>query len=304
MISARLSWIRTATVNNGIFKQKQSPIAVMVGQTRFYKYDHWYMQDYEIHRRIMEKKKKLLRELTFDDCWKFIKSNIQQLRKEFSITVPKLPDHGEFEYLFKFKTDDDLAKWKVNTDQGFSVGKSKAKLCLTDRKTAHFSGYLSQQFDRPELTKALYTGYANMQSLAQFKSFRRLKNFNFIGFTHFLLKIRGDGRTYVLVLNTPDYYKETQTFIHTTPLYTRGGPHWQYAKIPFSKFFHNSQGRIADKQYRFSSTGVKSIGITLMDHVEGPFSLEIDSISLLRDDVAYEQFAYETYKVEKLIANT
>ncbi len=153
--------------------------------------------------------------------------------------------------------------------------------------------------------RAIYTGYANIQSKTQYKSFFRPKNYtNFKQFNCLLLKVRGDGRSYMIVLNTPDYHTVTYQFIHMYPLYTRGGPYWQYAKIPFSKFFHASHGRVADKQYRLVPESVKNIGITCMDDVEGPFQLEIDYIAALRDDDEKEEFAYETYRIPKFVANT
>lgn len=143
-----------------------------------------------------------------------------------------------------------------------------------------------------------------MSSLTRLKSFKRETTFNFDQFNNFLLKIRGDGRTYMLVLNTPQYHTLTYTYMHMCPLYTRGGPYWQYVKIPYSKFFHASHGRISDKQYRLVANEVKNIGITCMDGIEGPFSLEIDFIGVLKDNEAIEEFAYETYKIPKYISNT
>jgi NADH dehydrogenase [ubiquinone] 1 alpha subcomplex assembly factor 1 len=87
-------------------------------------------------------------------------------------------------------------------------------------------------------------------------------------------------------------------------LYTRGGPYWQLCKIPFSKFYLANNARIVDKQFRFiQSHSISSIGITLADQHEGPFSLEIDFIAVLKDNIDYEEFAYEKYKVPKYVAN-
>lgn len=178
-------------------------------------------------------------------------------------------------------------------------------MSLTPQNVGLFSGHLSNDFDKPEKMKAISTGYVNMSSHTRFKSFKRVERFHmYDDFTHFLLKIRGDGRNYMLVLNTPQHFTVTYTHTHMYPLYTRGGPYWQYAKIPFAKFFHNSHGRISDRQYRIMPGDVRNIGITLMDGIDGPFHLEIDYIGVLRDNNDSEEFAYETYKTPKYISNT
>ena len=41
-----------------------------------------------------------------------------------------------------------------------------------------------------------------------------------------------------------------------------------------------------------------------MDGIEGPFSLEIDYIGVLKDEELKENLAYETYKTAKYISNT
>lgn len=192
----------------------------------------------------------------------------------------------------------------VSTDSGYKIGKTKASLQLTQQNTGLFSGYLSNEYDKPEKSKAIYTGYANMSSVPEFKSFKREKRINIDQFNCFMLKIRGDGRTYMFILHTPQHYTLTYTYMHMYPLYTRGGPYWQYVKIPFSKFFHVTHGRVSDRQYRFEALNVKSFGITCMDGNEGPFSLEIDHIGVLKDNECTENFAYETYKIPKYISNT
>jgi NADH dehydrogenase [ubiquinone] 1 alpha subcomplex assembly factor 1 len=108
----------------------------------------------------------------------------------------------------------------------------------------------------------------------------------------------------MLVLRTPDQYSLTQTYQHMYPIYTRGGPYWQLVKIPFSKFYHASHGRVSDRQVRFSPVNVRNIGITCMDDNDGPYSLELDYIGVVKDTEMYEDIAYETYKIPKYISNT
>jgi len=120
-----------------------------------------------------------------------------------------------------------------------------------------------------------------------------------------MLKVRGDGRSYMFILSTPDYYDLTWTYMYCYPIYTHGGPYWQHVKIPFSKFFHVTHGRISDRQVRFPVHNVRNIGISCMDANEGPFCLEIDNICVYKDNECKEDIAYETYKLPiKYISNT
>ncbi len=212
--------------------------------------------------------------------------------------------HRDFEYLFRFNTKDDIEHWRSSSDSGYKIGKSKAYFNLTQQNTGLFHGYLSNEFDKPEKMRAIYTGYVNIQSKNLYKSFYRTKRFNLTDYTHFVIKLRGDGRNYMLTLNTPFHFTLTHTYMHMYPIYTRGGPYWQHVKIPFSKFFHVTHGRVSDKQYRFMPVDVRNLGITCMDGVEGQFQLELDFIGVVRDIENYEEFAYEKYQIPKYISNT
>ena len=107
-----------------------------------------------------------------------------------------------------------------------------------------------------------------------------------------------------MILRIPEYFTITHNNCHSYPIYTRGGPYWQYVKIPFSKFVNTSHGRVSDRQHRFSPIDVRNIGITCMDNNDGPFSLELDYIGVVRDDNFFEECAYETYRVPKYVSNT
>ena len=81
------------------------------------------------------------------------------------------------------------------------------------------------------------------------------------------------------------------------PLHTHGGPYWQYEKIPFSRFLHTVGGRIQDVQRPVCRSDISSIGITLMDRIDGEFQLEIDYIGCYNDRSHEEKFAYEHYSI-------
>ena len=72
------------------------------------------------------------------------------------------------------------------------------------------------------------------------------------------------------------------------------------ANFHCSKFILTHRGSLQDKQVSFDADEVTNVGITLMDRVNGPFSLEISEIELIRQEgdlALLEDHAYEKYKM-------
>ncbi|KAM3717187.1 putative complex I intermediate-associated protein 30 [Dirofilaria immitis] len=116
-------------------------------------------------------------------------------------------------------------------------------------------------------------------------------------YSHFLIKCRGDGRTYKISLNSPLLFDITWGDAHSYYLHTHGGPYWQYEAIPFSRFIHIVRNRIMDKQYPIKNINVSSLMIMLMDRIDGDFSLEIDYIGVVHERSHLEEHSYEAYQL-------
>ena len=99
------------------------------------------------------------------------------------------------------------------------------------------------------------------------------------------------------MLFVPNLIDVTWGDAYAYPLHTHGGPYWQYAKIPFSRFLHTVGGRVQDHQRKVFQQEISSIGITLMDRIDGEFQLEIDFIGCYNDRSHEEIFAYEQYSI-------
>ncbi|XP_050293344.1 complex I intermediate-associated protein 30, mitochondrial [Anthonomus grandis grandis] len=203
---------------------------------------------------------------------------------------------GETDIAWRFKSEDSLDKWIVTSDSDHNEGSSHCTLERNMYGNAVFSGHISLQVPKDGQVKR--AGYCNIKTMRARKSFKRATYLNWIPYNTMVMKVKGDGRTYLLSISTRGFYDITWNDVYNYQLYTRGGPYWQIAKIPFSKFFFSAKGRIQDKQFPITLDKVASFGITAQDRHGGDFKLEIDYIGLEYDPKHVEEFAYEEYKME------
>ncbi|XP_061167852.1 complex I intermediate-associated protein 30, mitochondrial-like [Saccostrea echinata] len=245
---------------------------------------------------------------------KWLKDNIPRSLRKIDRSIEEtlscrnklLVFHGEYDYFWKFDSEDKLNDWIVTTDSDNKQGFSRAYLALSRNKRALFYGNLCTEVPKDgEQTRA---GYCQLRSPVS-QTLRM--NYDWSDFTHIVIRMRGDGRAYGLGLQTN--YKRTGVVDFTMgltandqyhyPMFTRGGPYWQIVKIPFSKFYLSHKGTVQDKQSPMDVNEVGFFCINLMDNVDGPFHLEIDYIALLRDENHKEAHAYELYQVEDYVTN-
>ncbi|KAJ8980185.1 hypothetical protein NQ317_011430 [Molorchus minor] len=208
----------------------------------------------------------------------------------------------EVDVAWQFENEESLNNWIVTSDSDNGEGYSKCSLTLTNHKKALFSGHLSLRVPRDGKVKR--AGYCNMKTLRARKSFKRETHLDWTSYNMLVMRVRGDGRSYLLNINTRGYYDITWNDTYHYILFTRGGPYWQVAKIPFSKFFFASKGRIQDRQQPIPLNKITSFGITAGERYAGDFSLEIDYIGLEYDPNHTEEFAYEMYQMPKYIVGT
>jgi len=211
-----------------------------------------------------------------------------------------MPLPGEVDAQWTFNPETDFSEWVVTSDKDNNEGYSTCSLTVSPTGKGLFSGNLSTQLIKDGKVKR--TGYCNMRSIQPARSFKRETYHDWTSYTHLVLRIRGDGRSYMLNIGSAGYFDITWNDMYNYMLFTRGGPHWQITRIPFSKFFLTSKGRIQDKQSPLPLNRVSNFGITVGDKNNGPFRLEIDYIGLECDPSHTEVTAYETYRVPAFYA--
>nr|CAG4641836.1 EOG090X091L [Eurycercus lamellatus] len=236
-----------------------------------------------------------------------IREGLKELKNEIKIwknevvdglhldPIMTLPLPGEVDLQWIFNSSTNLNDWISTCDQDHGEGFSSCSLSLSPAGKGLFSGTLNTQVPKDGKIKA--SGYCNMRSMRPMKSFKRDSFHDWTMYNHLVLRVRGDGRSYMLNLASAGYFDIHWNDMHQFPLYTRGGPHWQISRIPFSRFFMSSRGRIQDKQFQVPLDRITSFGITAADKINAPFRLEIDYIGLEYDPSHKEETAYETYRM-------
>lgn len=195
--------------------------------------------------------------------------------------------------IWEFRGPESLEQWTVSSDREIG-GQSEVYLKMGKNNTCFLYGNLSSTTPRDGETR--YSGYCSMRSKQPLTAFDRRNYHDWSSFNTLHLRIRGDGRPWMINLAPDMYFTHNKEDIYSYFLYTRGGPYWQDVKIPFSKFFLSSRGRIQDDQHPLWLDKVNTVGFTLGDKVDGPFQLEIDFIGISKDYAHTEEFAYEVYK--------
>lgn len=230
-----------------------------------------------------------------------VKKNFALLKKEFSDRWVGPEGKPIIEHLleqnrviWEFRGEESLEQWTVSSDREIG-GQSEVYSKLgRNNNTCLVYGTLSSTPPRDGETR--YSGYCTVRSKQQLASFDRKKHFDWTTFNTLHLRIRGDGRPWMINIATETYFSHQKDDIYCYFLYTRGGPYWQDVKIPFSKFFLTHRGRVQDDQHNLLLDKVNTIGFTLGDKADGPFQLEIDFIGVCKDYAHTEEFAYESYK--------
>jgi len=148
-------------------------------------------------------------------------------------------------------------KWQVVND-GVMGGLSKGSFAVSDEGILKFAGTLSLENNG---------GFSSIRSSAV--------DFNLSNDLGILLKVKGDGRTYSMRLESTATFRGMPVSF-SGEFSTQAGE-WQQVKIPFSEFKGGWRGRDLPDEVLDPSV-IREAGLLIGDKKAGPFSLEVDYI--------------------------
>jgi monofunctional biosynthetic peptidoglycan transglycosylase len=163
--------------------------------------------------------------------------------------------------LFDFQGQDEAARW-VRVNDGVMGGLSQSEMRFTAEGTALFEGTLSLDNNG---------GFASVRTIPD--------DFALGGYAGLSVRVKGDGRRYMLRLRTDRYLDG--------PAYESGfdtvAETWVTVRVPFRDFVPTFRGRRLRNMPELDGADVRQIGFMLADKQAGSFRLEIDWIRAYED---------------------
>lgn len=176
-----------------------------------------------------------------------------------SIALPAAADEDD-RILFDFSKPDAAQAWQPVND-GVMGGVSDGRFKITDQGTMEFFGRLSLENNG---------GFASVRS--------RCSNLGLNPDDSLLIRLRGDGREYLLNLYVPAL-QIAHSYRAAIP--TKAGE-WIEVRIPVKDCYATSFGRRLPNAGPVESPNVNSFGFTLSDKKAGPFKLKVARVKVVR----------------------
>ena len=164
--------------------------------------------------------------------------------------------------LLDFAGPDAAQKWQAVND-GVMGGISEGRFKITPDKTMEFSGRLSLENNG---------GFTSVRT--------KPTNFNIHAGDTLVVRVKGDGREYVLNIYTKS---RRMAFSYRTALPTMKDE-WTEVSVPLKTFIPTSFGNRVQGMGPVEPDQINSLGFMLSDKKPGPFKLEVDWVKITPAD--------------------
>ncbi|KAJ2521752.1 hypothetical protein H4217_001182 [Coemansia sp. RSA 1939] len=186
----------------------------------------------------------------------------------------------------------DLDNWVKGSDRDIG-GFSDVWLDTTISGHAKFHGYISQKL--PEDTRYKRSGYAMVRTRDPKPDILGAGTWDSSLYRYLALRVKADRRKYFVNLKS-DTLINTDIYQHLLPIRTPG--RWETVIIPFNAFTLTSNSVILAAQPAMASTKMETVGFSISDRREGPFSLEFAWVKAINTNFTFGELLRLSYHTE------
>lgn len=180
--------------------------------------------------------------------------------------------------LIQFDAPEDIEKCKRMADKdigGFStVNLDFVPATATEPSHARFHGTISIELprDRPEVER---TGFAGWRTHDQGWTLFGKSMWNVDPYAFLAIQFKSDGRKYFVNVQTESV---VPTDLHQHRLYSKTPGEWETLLIRWNEFVRTNHGQVVEPQREMLTQKVRSVGLSLIDRIPGPYDLCIGRI--------------------------
>ena len=176
----------------------------------------------------------------------------------YLMIMPQAEETNMKSKIADFTEENVRSQWGVTNDDVMG-GVSTSKISTNENNVLIFSGVVSLENNG---------GFASLRS--------PIDDYNFSDFEGFVMKVKGDGKTYNLS------FRQTKNFTgyNYTQKFQTEKDKWQIVILPFKDFKLKYYGREVNNSEAPDKSTIKQISILISDKQQGPFRTEIEWIGL------------------------
>ncbi|KAF1830173.1 complex I intermediate-associated protein 30, mitochondrial precursor [Decorospora gaudefroyi] len=180
--------------------------------------------------------------------------------------------------LIHFDQPDDIKLCKRMSDKdlgGFStVNFDFHPASQTEPPHARFHGTISTQLpkNQPHIQR---TGYAGWRTLDRGSTIFGKSVWDVSMYGFLAIQFKSDGRKYFVNVQTESI---VPTDIHQHLLHSKTPGKWETILIEWSDFVRTNHGQVVEPQREMLTQKVRTVGISLIDRIPGPYDLSISKI--------------------------
>jgi NADH dehydrogenase [ubiquinone] 1 alpha subcomplex assembly factor 1 len=180
--------------------------------------------------------------------------------------------------LLQIEAPEDMERIKRMSDQdigGFSTANlDYYPVTQTEPSHARFHGTISTKLpqNQPHIQRTGYAGWRTLDrgSTIFGKSLWDVEMYNYLA-----IQFKSDGRKYFVNVQTESI---VPTDIHQHLLHSKTPGEWELILIKWSEFVRTNHGQVVEPQREMLTRKVRTVGMSLIDRIPGPYDLSIHKI--------------------------